>query len=168
MKQLLVALVIVAGFLAPARAETPTAIGITVENAWARTTHGGAKTGAIYLTLMNHGVDGDRLVGVATPVADRAQLHVESVENGIMTMRPLAEIEVKPGATAVLKLVASHVTLTGLKQPLKEGDTFPLTLDFTKAGKQEVPVTVATADPMSMPEGTMGAHDMSHVEMMKH
>ena len=118
MKQLLVALVIVAGFLAPARAETPTAIGITVENAWARTTHGGAKTGAIYLTLMNHGVDGDRLVGVATPVADRAQLHVESVENGIMTMRPLAEIEVKPGATAALKPGASHVMLTGLNQPL--------------------------------------------------
>ena len=101
------------------------------------------------------------------PAQDRMTL-LESVENGIMTMRPLGKIEVKPGATAVLKLAASHVMLTGLKQPLKEGDTFPLTLDFTKAGKQEVPVTVATAGAMGTPEGTMGAHDMSHMEMMKH
>jgi copper(I)-binding protein len=32
--------------------------------------------------------------------------------------------------------------LVGLKQPLKAGDSFPLTLTFEKAGKLDVTVTV--------------------------
>jgi hypothetical protein len=168
MKQLLVALIVAAGLIWTASAETPTSSGIAVADAWARATPGGAKTGAVYLTLVNHGAKGDKLVGVATPVADQAQLHVESVENGIMKMRPLAEVEVKPGATTVLKPGASHVMLVGLKQPLKEGESFPLTLDFAKAGKQEVQVEVAKVGAMGPESGAMGAHDMSHMDMMKH
>jgi len=169
MKQLLIALIVAAGLLGPARAEPPTSSGIAVENAWARATPGGARTGAVYLTLANHGADADRLVGVATPVADRAQLHAESLENGVMKMRPLAEVEVRPGATAVLKPGATHVMLVGLRQPLKEGDTFTLTLNFAKAGRQDVQVKVAKAGAMGMPGmGGMGAHDMNHMEMMKH
>ncbi len=165
MKQLLIPLIVAAGLLGPARADTPTSSGIAVENAWARATPGGARTGAVYLTLVNHSADADRLVGVATRVADRAQLHVESLENGVMKMRPLAEVEVQPGATAVLKPGATHVMLMGLRQPLKEGDSFPLTLEFAKAGKQDVQVKVAKAGAMGTPG--MGAHDMNHMEMMK-
>jgi periplasmic copper chaperone A len=168
MQQLLVALIMAAALVGTASAETPASSGVAVTDAWARATPGGAKTGAVYLTLMNHGADGDRLVGVATPVADRAQLHVESVEDGIMKMRPLAEVEVKPGATAVLKPGASHVMLVGLKQPLKEGESFPLTLDFAKAGKQEVQVNVAKIGAMGPEGGAMGTHDMGHMDMMKH
>ena len=168
MKRLLVSLILAVGLIPVASAETPGASGIAVTDAWARATPGGARTGAIYLTLVNHGADGDRLVGVATPVADEAQLHVESVENGIMKMRPLAEVEVKPGATMVLKPGASHVMLMGLKQPLKEGESFPLTLDFAKSGKREVQVKVAKIGAMGPDGGAMGGQDMSHMDMMKH
>ena len=168
MKQLLIALIMAAGLIGTVSAETPASSGVAVTDAWARATPGGARTGAVYLTLVNHGADGDRLVGVVTPVADQAQLHVESVENGIMKMRPLAEVEVKPGATIMLKPGATHVMLVGLKQPLKEGESFPLTLDFAKAGKQEVQVKVAKVGAMGPDSGAMGAHDMSHMDMMKH
>jgi periplasmic copper chaperone A len=169
MKQLLIALVVAASLLASARAQTPISPEVVVESAWARATPGGARTGAVYLTLVARGTDGDRLIGIATPVADQAQLHVESIENGIMKMRPVAGVEVKPGAAAVLKPGAIHVMLIGLKQPLKEGETFPLTLDFAKAGKQEAQVQVVKAGAMGMPGmGATGLHDMSHMEMMKH
>jgi len=52
MKQLLIPLIVAAGLLGPARADTPTSSGIAVENAWARATPGGARTGAVYLTLV--------------------------------------------------------------------------------------------------------------------
>jgi copper(I)-binding protein len=169
MKQLLIAFVIAAGFVGPTRAETPISSRIAVANAWARATPGGAKSGAVYLTLMNHGAAGDRLVRVTTPVADRAELHVENVENGIMKMRPMPQVELKPGATTVLKPGAVHVMLMGLKQPLKEGDSFPLTLDFATAGKQDVQVKVAKAGAMAMPEmGAMDGHDLSRMDTMKH
>jgi copper(I)-binding protein len=117
---------------------------------------------------VNHGAERDRLVGVATPAADQAQLHTESVENGIMKMRALSAVEVKPGATTVLKPGARHVMLVGLKHPLKEGESFPLMLDFAKAGKQEVQVKVAKGGAMGPGSGSMGARDMGHMDMMKH
>jgi len=167
MKQLVVALMMAAGLTGMASAETPASSGIVVTDVWARATPGGAKTGAIYLTLVNHAAEGDRLVGVATPVADQAQLHTESIENGIMKMRPLTDIEVRPSATTVLKPGASHVMLVGLKHPLKEGESFPLTLDFAKSGTQEVQVKVAKVGAMGPERGSMGASDMSHMDMMK-
>jgi len=169
MKRLLITFVIAAGLVGPAGAETPTPSGIAVANAWARATPGGAKTGAVYLTVTNDGAAGDQIVGVSTPVADRAELHTETVENGIMKMRPMPQVELKPGASTVLKPGALHVMLMGLKRPLKEGDTFPLTLDFAKAGKQDVPVKVAKAGATDMPEmGAMGGHDPSRADTMKH
>ena len=50
-----------------------------------------------------------------------------------------------------------HMMLVGLKKPLKEGDTFPMTLQFERAGKVDVKVYVQTpraqgmADMASMP-----------------
>ena len=167
MKQLSVALIIAAALIGTASGETPASPAIAVTDAWARATPGGAKTGAVYLTLVNHGPEGDRLVGVATPVAGEAQLHTESIENGIMKMRPLTEVEVASGATTVLKPGATHVMLVRLKHPLKEGESFPLTLDFAKAGKQEVQVKVAKVGAMRPPSGSMGAHEMSHMDMTK-
>ena len=45
---------------------------LAVRDVWARATPGLAATGAVYLTISNHGQDTDRLVAVLTPVADRA------------------------------------------------------------------------------------------------
>ena len=167
MRQLLFVLVIAGGLIGAASADRAASSRVAVTDTWARATPGGAKTGAIYLTPVNRGAESDRLVGVATPVADQAQLHAESVENGIMRMRPLASLEVKPGATTVLKPRASHVMLVGLKHALKQGESFPLTLDFTKGGEQEVAVKVAKVGAMGPETGAMGADDMSRMDMMK-
>ncbi|HJT08000.1 MAG TPA: copper chaperone PCu(A)C [Stellaceae bacterium] len=166
MRQLLLAFVMAAGLAGTASAETPASSGIAVRDVWARATPGGAKTGAIYLTVVNHGAEGDRLVSVATPLAEEAQLHTESIENGIMKMRPLKDVELKPGATTVLRPGATHVMLVRLKHPLTEGESFPLTLDFAKAGKQEVQVKVAKVGAMGSQSGAMGSHDMSHMDSM--
>lgn len=170
MKQILIAFLVALNLVGPIRAETPTSPQIAVESAWARATAGGAGTGAVYLTLVNRGPDDDRLIGVATPVAARAQLHSESSETGVMKMRPLAQLEIKPGASAVLKPGAAHIMLLGLRQPLKEGETFPLSLDFAKAGRQDVQVRVLKVGAMGMSTTTDGpeGHDMSRMKMMGH
>jgi copper(I)-binding protein len=38
-----------------------------------------------------------------------------------------------------------HLMLVGLKQPLKEGATFPMSLQFERAGQIEVKVVVQTS-----------------------
>ena len=79
---------------------------IEVDHAWARATPGGAKTGAIYLTIANKGGAPDKLLSASTPAAGLAQLHSMSMDNGVMKMRPLARIDVKAGETPSSSLAA--------------------------------------------------------------
>lgn len=103
----------------------------------------GAKSGAVYLTLRNRGAADDRLIGATTPVASQAGLHAETMENGVMEMRPLASVDVAPGGTASLKPGGNHIMLLGLQRPLKQGDHIPLTLKFAHASPLTVQVEVA-------------------------
>lgn len=122
---------------------------IEVTHAWARAMPKGARAGAAYITVVNKGTSDDRLLSASTPVAAQAQLHTTITDNGVMKMRPVSAIDVKPGATVTLKPGGLHMMLTGLKQPLSEGQSFLLTLTFAKAGKIETTVQVKKVGAMS-------------------
>jgi copper(I)-binding protein len=113
---------------------------VQITNAWARGTPGGAETGAIYLTLESP--SGDKLVGVSTPVAKKADMHMMTMENGVMKMRPLDGVDLPPGKPTTLKPGGMHIMLMGLRHPLKAGQSFPMTLKFAKSGTREVQVEV--------------------------
>jgi len=115
---------------------------IAVSNAWARATPGTATTGAAYVTITDNGSP-DRLTGFSTPVAGMAQLHEMKTVNGVMKMREVAGIPLQTGKPVTLAPGGYHVMLTRLKHPLKEGDTFPLTLTFEHAAPITVQVKVA-------------------------
>ena len=115
---------------------------ITVEQAWARATPGGARTGAAYMTLLNSGASADRLLSATTPVADQVQFHKQTEDNGVSRMREVHNVELSPGGKIIFKPGDMHMMIVGLKQPLKEGQTFPLTLQFEKAGRIDVSVPI--------------------------
>lgn len=133
--------------------------GIAVEHPWARATAG--DTGAAYFSIVNKGASSDRLLSASTPVAQSASLHQSKVENGVMMMRPLPPLEVAPGKSAALKPGADHLMLMGLKHPLKQGESFPLTLHFEKAGDVQVAVKVESAGAMGA-EADHGGMQMDH------
>src|ERR1700722_14723175 len=116
--------------------------GPKVDHAWARATPGAARTGAVYFRIESP--TDDRLIGLASPVAAKAELHTHLEENGVMQMREVEgglavpagqDVELKPGGLL-------HVMLIDLNQKLKVGDSFPLTLTFEKAGSRDVMVKV--------------------------
>jgi periplasmic copper chaperone A len=116
--------------------------GPRIDHAWARATPGAASTGAAYFRIESP-ID-DRLIGLATPVAGKAELHTHVEVNGAMQMRAVEDglavparqaVELKPGGPL-------HVMLIDLHQKLKAGDSFPLTLTFAKAGPRVVTVKV--------------------------
>ena len=158
---------------APAWADSS---GIKVDNVWARATPGLAKTAAIYFTITNTGTTADRLEGTAsTPVAEHADLHEDKMANGVMQMRPVKSLTIDPGKSVTLDPNSGyHLMLIGLKGPLKEGQTVPLTLSFDHAGKREV--TAAVAKVGAMHAGEMSgagpapgmSHDMSSMPGMTH
>jgi copper(I)-binding protein len=97
-----------------------------------------AKTAALYLSIMNHGAGDDALVSVTTPAADHAAVHETTMENDLMKMAEVKRLVIPAGSTVDLKPAATHVMLTGLKAPLKEGETVSLTLTFEKAGEMKI------------------------------
>jgi len=116
---------------------------ISITNPHARPTVPGQPGGAAYLTLENTGRSADRLVGVTSPVAKSAEIHTMRMDGDVMRMREAGEVPLAPAAKVEMKPgMGYHIMLMGLKQPLQEGASFPLTLTFEKAGKVEVPVMV--------------------------
>lgn len=146
MRKLLVACVFFAALATAGatRAEHGKSVGgLTVEHAWARATAGHAKAASAYLTIRNESGADDRLLAVAADaVAGMAMLHTNIMQGDVMKMRPVDGIDIKTGQTATLKPGGYHVMLMGLKAPLKEGQHFPLTLKFEKAGPITVEVEV--------------------------
>lgn len=119
-----------------------------------------ARSAAVYMMLMNHGSAADVLAKVETPVADHATAHQSIEEDGVMKMREVEAFELKAGDTISFAPGGYHVMLTGLKSPLRTGDSFPLTLTFKSAG--EVRVEVKVVDKV---DGAMNHEGMNHEGM---
>jgi periplasmic copper chaperone A len=92
--------------------------------------------------LMNHAAEADRILSVTTPAAGKATLHKSVEENGVMKMEPLDTVEVPAMGTLAMSPGGIHIMLTGLKAPLKKGETIELTFTFEKAGALKVTVPV--------------------------
>ena len=123
-------------------AQNATIGDIQIGHAWAPAAKGSSNSAA-YMRLVDTGTAADELISAASPVANAVELHVFDVANGVYGMHPVHAIEVSPGAAAtILRPGSAHVMLEGLKQPLKAGQSFPLSLTFKNAGKVQVEVSV--------------------------
>ena len=121
---------------APAQAQEVKAGDLVITQAWSRATPGGAKIAGGFLTIENKGAAPDRLTAVSGDVAGKVEIHEMAMNNGVMTMRPLDKgLPIEPGKTVKLAPGGLHLMLMDLKNPLKQGDKVPLTLEFEKAGK---------------------------------
>jgi len=119
---------------------------LEIEAPWARATPGQAQNGAVYLTIVSPTTD--RLTAASSPVAEKVELHTMSMEGGVMSMRPLTAIDIPAGQAVTLSPGGTHMMLLGLTQPLREGQSFPLTLSFDHAGPRQVTVVIEKAGAM--------------------
>ncbi len=122
---------------------------VTIDDPFARASAGGAKVGAVFMTLKNSGPAADALVAAESPVAARAELHTHIREGEIIRMRPVEAIDVPPGGTVSLQPGGLHVMLIDLRQPLRQGEAFPLTLTLAKAGTMTIQVPVKSPAEMA-------------------
>lgn len=129
-----------------------TSNGVTVSHPWVRATPGGATVGAAYLEIGADANTTDKLVGVSSPVAEKGEIHTHVHDGDVVRMRKVkGGLDIAAGKSVILKPSGDHIMLMGLKQPLKEGETVTLTLQFEKAGPIEVEASVE-------PIGAKGPH----------
>ena len=138
---------------------------IRVSNPFVRATPPGAKVAGAFMTIKNQGTATDRLVSASSPVAGLVEIHEMAMEGGMMKMRALKGIDLKPGATVELQPGGYHVMLMDLKEPLPKDSTVPLTLTFKDAkgveSKLELKVPVLAAAPA-------GASQPMHMDHGQH
>jgi len=123
---------------------------LEVNNVWARDTVGGTANAAVFMTIASP--TADRLVSAYAPVAKKTDLMTMEGGSGAMTMQYLDGIDIPANTPVSLNPTGLHVWLADLNQPLKAGQTYPLTLKFEKAGARQVTISVikpAEAPPMS-------------------
>ncbi len=132
MKRLFVMFALAAG--APAMS-APAADG--VKGAWVRTSPAPGRPAAGYFELTN-GIKADALTGAEVPGA-RVEMHTMAMEAGVMRMRPIQQLALKPGETVAFKSGGYHLMIFGLASP---GKSLPLTLVFASGAKITVPAEV--------------------------
>jgi copper(I)-binding protein len=153
---------------ASVRAEEIRAGDLVITQAWSRATPGGAKVGGGYLTIENKGTMPDRLIGGSADVAAKVQVHEMSMNNGVMTMRPVeGGLVIEPGKTVKLAPSGYHLMIMDLKSPLKQGDKVPVTLEFEKAGKVAVTLDVESIGAQGPGQGPGGGDGMKMSPGMK-
>lgn len=132
---------------------------LRIDHPYATPTPAGAVTGAVYLRgIRNTGEQADRLIGASTPAARNVEIHRSVIDaQNVMRMRAIDGIALPPKAEVLLRHGGEHhLMLIDLKQPLKDGDRFAMTLRFEKAGEREVMVWVQT------PRGGAASHTHKH------
>jgi copper(I)-binding protein len=116
--------------------------GLTVTNAWSRTTPPGVTVGVVYFTLKNDTGKSDRLLKISSPIAAKVQVHRTEIQDGMARMREVAVLHVDANQSVEFAPNGMHVMLMGLKKPLVEGQKFQLDLLFEVAGPRKVQVVV--------------------------
>ncbi|MEY4754971.1 MAG: hypothetical protein RJA44_2646 [Pseudomonadota bacterium] len=118
---------------------------VVVDHPYATPSAPTARNGALHFKhLKNTGTQPDRLVSISTPVAESVEMHQAQLVNDVMQMRAQPALELPPGADLAISHNdrSYHLMLVGLKQPLKNGDRFPITLTFERGGSRELQVWV--------------------------
>jgi copper(I)-binding protein len=139
-----------------------------IDQPWSRPTPPGTGMGVGYLTITNNGSQAVTLVGAASPRAERVTIHETTEQDGMMGMQLLeGGLSIPAGAAVELKPHSYHLMLEQLRQPLKEGESIPLELDFEGAEDITVELKVESLDSDMTDDHTSHGNGANH-SGMKH
>lgn len=99
---------------------------VAVTHAWVRATVPGQQVAGVYMDIRARAPLA--LIAVETPVAPKAELHMMSMDDGVMRMRPLERLPLAANRTVALTPGGEHVMLIGIRRQLKAGERVPLKL----------------------------------------
>jgi hypothetical protein len=97
---------------------------------------------AVYFVIKNGGAP-DLLLSVSTSITNMVQIHRTTANaDGTVSMVEQEFVDLPNGEWVYLQPGGLHVMLMGLKTPLADGDTFPITLHFENAKDMTIDVPV--------------------------
>lgn len=128
--------------------------GVEVRRPWTRPAQAGMN-GVGYLTLANVGKKPIKLVAVESPAAKSVSVHQSSMVGGVMSMRPVTDLTIAPGAKVEFAPGGYHLMLVGLNAAQALGGKVPATLVFDSGLKVKIDLSVEAGPPKADPMAGM-------------
>lgn len=138
------------------------AADVDVQTPWVRGTVAGQKATGAFMELSSK--SGATVVGVSSPVAGVTEIHEMKMDGGTMKMRAIPRLDLQAGKPVSLAPGGYHVMLMDLKQPLKKGDTVPLTLQVEGKDKkiETIDIKAEVRDLTASAPAAADKHDHKH------
>jgi copper(I)-binding protein len=130
--RILAALLIVFASVTSAVSHSYQVKGLMIGHVWAQPVPAG-DAGRLFMPIYNQGTERDVLIGVDTPVAEKAELWL--VDEGA---KRADRIAIDPKVVLSMRPGGRFIKLVGLRQPLAAGHKFRVTLTFQSAGPIEI------------------------------
>lgn len=104
---------------------------IKVENPYVRATPPHLPNSAAFMTVKNNSDKAVAIVRASSNVSKVVELHTHDMKDGVMKMYQIPQIDIPANGKTVLKPGGLHIMFIGLSNPLKEGKSVDLTLEFS-------------------------------------
>ena len=121
---------------------------ITVNDPYVRAVPPVVKTSAAFMQFQNSDSVERFLVSATTPAAAAVELHMHTMDDGVMRMRRIAHIHLPPNETVSLQPGGLHIMLFDLTGALSEGEEVPITLTFEDGSTKQISAEVRSVKRM--------------------
>ncbi len=122
---------------------------LAIEGPWVRPAPAGSSS-VLSMTIANGQSTPDTLLDVRAPIIDSTQGYAAASDTS-EGPRALSSFPVQARSRAALAPDSQHVALRGLQQPLTEGESLVLTLEFAQSGLQRIRAPIQSTPPTDTP-----------------
>lgn len=131
---------------------------ILIEKAYVRATIPGTSISSSYMEIENKGEETITLLGASSDISPRIEIHQHTMLDGMMRMRKLDSIDIKPKERVKLQPSGLHLMVFDVKKPLKAQEHIELMLNFSN--KNYITVQVPVYSPTQEKEAQQESHEM--------
>lgn len=135
---------------------TAQAFEVRIDDPWVRGTVSAQKATGAFMTVTAPSTA--RLVSATSPVAGVVEIHEMVMQDNVMRMRAIKGLDLPAGQPVALKPGGYHIMLMNLKQPLKTGETVPVTLTLEEGGRSHTQTVQAMVRPLGGGHSGGGGH----------
>mgnify|MGYP000258704593 CR=1 FL=1 len=121
---------------------------ILIEKSYIRATIPGTSISSSYMEIENKGEKTVSLLSASSEISPRIEIHQHTMLDGMMRMRKVDSIAIKPSERVKLQPSGLHLMLFDVKKPLKAQEHVELMLNFSnnKSISVQVPVYSPTQE----------------------
>ncbi|WP_321463439.1 copper chaperone PCu(A)C [uncultured Vibrio sp.] len=125
-----------------ASAHEYTTNSIQIDHPWSREAPPNATVIAGFFQLKNLSTKDDFLISATTPIAERVEIHQHEMSDGVMKMKKIDNVRISSMKSVMFEPGGYHLMIFNPEPSFRQGERFPMTLEFRNAGKVAIELAV--------------------------